>query len=406
MANTLKKAVYHKVESGKDAGKYRISYSILCHESGKAKRRKMIKATEKEAKKIVAKANRSLADNGSKWDVAPDDVLGLRLFHSLLESGAIERGTTLAHVVNSYTHVAVAKANKLNTQEMIDEFMLSLEKRTGARHVSTIRGALKKWADFKPSNSKLAIGKLSIGKTTRAHAEEFLDLITVPITRNAALVRTSSLYNWLVSSKGGERILLSDNPFKAIDQMKVEHTRPEFHTPEDVATFLSYGFLNIMDAIPFALGFALGLRTSEIERLEWSDIELGEDCESSVVRVSGKTGYRAVPMNEMAFSFLEIVPSEKRVGKITEYRIETARNKATARSGVAILNNGMRKTCITYSAALNGLEATASACGNSSSVIQSHYDGLATKALSKEYFSYRAPATYKQNLSLFDIHGI
>ncbi|PQJ27913.1 tyrosine-type recombinase/integrase [Rubritalea profundi] len=404
--NTLKKAVYHKVVGGKDAGKYRISYSILCPESGRAKRRKMIRATEKEAKKITAKANRSLADNGSKWDVAPDDVLGLRLFHSLLESGAIESGTTLAHVVNSYTHVAIAKANKVNNQEAIDEFMLSLEKRTGTRHVSTIRGALARWAKFKPSNSQLEIGKLSIGKTTRAHAEEFLDLIKVPITRNAALTRTSSLYSWLISSKGGERILESDNPYKAIEHVRIEHTRPQSHSPEDVATFLGDGFLNILDAIPFALGFALGLRTSEIERLDWSDIELGEDCESSLVRVSGKTGYRAVPINEMAFSFIELVPAENRIGKITEYRIENARNKATARSGVAILNNGMRKTCITYSAALNGIEATATACGNSPSVIRAHYDGLATKALSKEYFSYRAPATYKQNLSLFDIHGI
>ena len=109
----------------------------------------------------------------------------------------------------------------------------------------------------------------------------------------------------------------------------------------------------------------------------------------------------------MAFSFLELVPEEERVGKVAGgNRIEHARNNATKRSGIAILNNGMRKSCITYSAALNGLEATANACGNSPSVIRAHYDGLATVALSKEYFSYRAPATYKQNLSLFDIHGI
>jgi integrase len=143
-------------------------------------------------------------------------------------------------------------------------------------------------------------------------------------------------------------------------------------------------------------GFA-GLRTSEIERLDWQDIDL-EDGFIEVKSVEGKKSderRRIVPIKDNLKKFLE--PLAKKAGKViplantAKHLLKTAADTGDAAKEIKPLewkHNALRHTYISARVAESGdVPRVADEAGNSPQVIRSNYLKRIRPAMAAEWFA-------------------
>jgi len=143
-------------------------------------------------------------------------------------------------------------------------------------------------------------------------------------------------------------------------------------------------------------GFA-GLRTSEIERLDWQDIDL-EDGFIEVKSVEGKKSderRRIVPIKDNLKKFLE--PLAKKVGKViplantAKHLLKTAAETGDEAKEIKPLewkHNALRHTYISARVAESGdVPRVADEAGNSPQVIRSNYLKRIRPAMAAEWFA-------------------
>jgi integrase len=134
------------------------------------------------------------------------------------------------------------------------------------------------------------------------------DLGLAPLTRNTHHMRLSSFFEYC-----RQRGWVQANPLLDVPRAKVAAGPPGILTPEQVARLLETAS---EETLPFfALGAFAGLRTGEIERLEWRDIRFEERL-VEVPALSSKTASRRfVTMRPNLLAWLE--PSYRgRHGKV------------------------------------------------------------------------------------------
>jgi integrase len=141
-----------------------------------------------------------------------------------------------------------------------------------------------------------------------------------------------------------------------------------------------------------------GLRSAEIERLEWKDVDL-KQRHIVVSADNAKTASRRiVPIAANLAEWLA-KPSKDGTGKLWKQSsiLYYKRQEATAKAaGVTWKGNGCRHSFASYSFALcNDAGRVAGYCGNSASVIHKHYRQLATPADAKDFFSIKPPQSVR-----------
>ena len=111
----------------------------------------------------------------------------------------------------------------------------------------------------------------------------FLNKYKNPVTRNSKHARLRAVMNWAVRNG-----FASQNPLSAIDAAPESYKEPAFFLPEKVE-----GIMRVVEAdadvdiaMVFVLGFFAGLRSSEIARARWEDI----DIESGAIRIPRPKG--------------------------------------------------------------------------------------------------------------------
>jgi integrase len=116
------------------------------------------------------------------------------------------------------------------------------------------------------------------------------------------------------------------------------------YTPEQAEAIL---FHADYDLLPFfAIGMFAGLRTSEIERLDWRHI-LWDERLIDVEGGNSKTGKpRFVPMTDNLVAWL--APYRNSHGQIAPHRDEARRKKVRDRAGIQDMDNAMRHSYCSY----------------------------------------------------------
>lgn len=203
-----------------------------------------------------------------------------------------------------------------------------------------------------------------------------------------------------------------DNPIEGAEKLKIRNGDVEIFTPVEIARLLEAARTRYPDFLPcIAVGAFAGLRSAEIERLEWKDIDFAS---KHIVVSAGNAktaSRRIVPLSDNLAAWLADYSERqgnlwKESSKVFYKRqndvalataVEADEGKGIkAQKPVQWKGNGLRHSYASYRFALTGdAGRVAGEMGNSASVIHRHYRELVKPADAERWFAVKpadAPA--------------
>ncbi|MEN9572428.1 MAG: hypothetical protein RL514_283 [Verrucomicrobiota bacterium] len=186
-------------------------------------------------------------------------------------------------------------------------------------------------------------------------------------------------------------LLKGSNPVLGTEEVKVKSNGGSIaiFAPDEIAKLLQSATPRFLPVV--AIGAFAGLRTAEVERLEWSDLDLargfihvGEDMAKTASR-------RLVPISANLAAWL--APYAGQPGKVwqgTASLLQKDRAACVKAAGVAWQDNGLRHSFISYRlAAIQNAAQVALEAGNSPAVVFKHYRELVQPSDAQAWFAVR-----------------
>jgi len=216
-----------------------------------------------------------------------------------------------------------------------------------------------------------------LAKVSDTEIEAWLGQFEHPSSRQTWLTRLSVLFSFAV-----RRGYLKVNPCTRVERVSVDRKVPAILTPEQAHALLASCRAN---SKPYCiLALYAGIRPAEIERLDWSDVDL----ETGTVRVDGKTRRRrVVPLEPIAVRLLSQCPNRK--GRVTPANITLRRWKRSARKllGGKWTADILRHTAASYLLGLYQEPGKVSYwLGNSPNILLTRYNCPVTQAAVREFW--------------------
>jgi integrase len=161
----------------------------------------------------------------------------------------------------------------------------------------------------------------------------------------------------------------------------------EIYSPDEVAALLKAASADFLPVV--AIGAFAGLRAAEVERIEWSDVDLSSGFITVAADKAKTKSRRIVPISPNLSQWL--APYAKRTGKVqklTTAFLREARAACVKASGVAWKQNALRHSYASYRLAqVQNAAQVALEMGNSADVIFKHYRELVRPADAVKWFS-------------------
>lgn len=258
---------------------------------------------------------------------------------------------------------------------------------------------------------------INLGKLTEAFASKTiasigaLDLTAfltklplAPGTKNTVRADCATLWSYAVKAKWA-----TENEAKKTELFTEDHGAPEILTPAEAAALMKASKGDI--AAFHAIGLFAGLRTEEIERIEWEDIKLDDghiEVSADKAKKTRSRRRRIVPIQPNLAAWLKLKAVNKKKGPIRKAnfrrRLEAAReaaaemfakqakrgNKKAAKSAAKLSawpRNVMRHSFVSYRlAATNNAAQTALESGHRENVLFSNYREVVRADDAAEYF--------------------
>lgn len=296
-------------------------------------------------------------------------------------------GRSLEDAVAFFLNHNKQKIPTMTLTESLDEFLAFKARTTSLDNSGTLKTHFN---SFKKKISK------PLHLITTKDLDDYLKEIAVARSRHNHRTSICALFNW-AKSKG----YLSKTEDTAADGTEVPNWKAEakakasnevwsdvLYTPEEIEKILRT--LDKTDGgkqvLPFvAIGAFVGVRSEEIQRIQWSDI-LWDEQEIVLQWDKTKTGARRqaiIPDNAMTW----LLPYKDHVGKVCPgspyYQLEEARTA----NGIPSKYNAMRHGYISYAMKIyrNAAEV-AEQCGNSEDQVQKTYKALVPKPVAEKWF--------------------
>jgi integrase len=273
--------------------------------------------------------------------------------------------------------------------EVVSEFLpIKAARGASGRYIQDLRYRLNRFAG--DCNKECC-------NVTTAEVQEWLDNQKLAAQSNANYRRVIHLFFKFAVARG----YAAENPVAGAERVKVKGGEVEIYTAVEIARLLAAASPEYRPCL--AIGAFAGLRSAEIGRLEWNDIDLA--ARHIVVGASrSKTATRRiVPIHENLCAWL--APYAGREGKIWKsgyfpfYRAQEAAAAATAvdageekgikgQKPVAWKANALRHSYASYRFALTGdAGRVAGELGNSATVVHRHYRELVKPADAERWFA-------------------
>jgi integrase len=235
--------------------------------------------------------------------------------------------------------------------------------------------------------------------------------------KDACNVTTAEIQSWLDSQKlkpqgyqNYRRVIhllfefavargyASDNPVAAVESIKVRSGDVEIFTPTEIARLLAAASPDFQPCI--AIGAFAGLRSAEIERLEWADIDLVGGHIIIGASRSKTASRRVVPISENLAAWLaSYAGCQGPIWKGTHdefYEAQqstAAATKTDTKPGLRWKQNALRHSFASYRFAQSGdAGRVAGELGNSAAVVHRHYRELVKPADADKWFAVKPHA--------------
>lgn len=233
-----------------------------------------------------------------------------------------------------------------------------------------------------------AFPRLKVHQVSPKHIEDFVDDDDwQPATVGHHLRNLRCFFGWCVKKK-----YMAINPAVSIPEPDVI-TDTAILTPQQAADLLTSCSTALQPSV--AIGLFAGLRSAEIQRLQWEQV--GNTEIEIRAHITKTRRMRMVPINDTLKAWLDLMPLDQRSGPVApvEWREEFA--AATAAAGwkddkekSTWPRNAMRHSFGTYRYASVRNEAQVSAeMGNSPDMVHSHYRRNVAATVATQYWSIR-----------------
>jgi integrase len=274
-----------------------------------------------------------------------------------------------------------ASRNKRTTRKPVADVvaeLLAIKESRGAsaRYMQDLRNRLKQFAD--------AFCKDACNVST-ADIQAWFDSRKFSAQNYMGFRRVIHLLFEFAKARG----YAADNPAASLERVKVKHGATLIFKPEEIAKLLTASSPDFLPVL--VIGAFAGLRSAEIERLEWSDIHFADKCIVVGADKAKTASRRVVPVADNLAAWL--APYEGRKGKVWtggHDEFYDAQQETAKAAGLKWKANALRHSAASYMFALsNDAGRVAGFLGNSASVVHKHYRELVKPADAQRWFSLK-----------------
>ena len=312
-----------------------------------------------------AKALQLLADSGIPLVAAIEDYTRAR---------SLADGEPLSTVVGDYRRHFKPLTRRATLREVVDELLAARQQDGASRsYVSQLKTVLTRFADAFPGEI------LDLASSDVAAWLRGLDVSAG--SRNSMLLCVKVLFSF-----ARERNYLPAERMTAAEQIKkvkVKNDDVSVFTPKEMAKILHAAPPHLVPIL--AIGAFSGIRMAELNRLDWSAVDLERGHIELRAGQAKTASRRIIPISDNLRAWIEPLP---RKGKVVA--METLHREVTALAramGVEWPRNVLRHSFISYRIAkVKSADQVALEAGNSPSIIFRHYRELTTEQQADEWF--------------------
>ena len=278
---------------------------------------------------------------------------------------------------------------KITAKRVADAVAELLKHRQGQgaseRYLIGLRSRLNRFAaDFQKD----------VGSVTTADIQAWLDgKHFKPHNLKSFITMIHTLFDYCQS-----RGYCDSNPAERLERVKIKGGSVEIYTADEIARLLSAASPEFRPCI--ALGAFAGLRSAEIERLEWKDVDIEQRHIVIGAHQSKTATRRIVPLADNSAEWLALTPKSQRTGSVwqgTHDQFHDSQQITADAAKVKWKSNGLRHSFVSCVFALtNDAGRTAGFAGNSPGVVHKFYRELVKPSDARQWFNVR-PKTAVEN---------
>ena len=327
----------------------------------------------------------------SKVDDSPSLVAAIQEY-AAAKSILGDNGASLEQIAKDYVRRSRAIERQVSVAELVEELIAVKEKANlSDDYVRTLRRLRRFGKDFQINAHELSLCIL----------QEYIDSM-VDRRGNPTTPRTKRNYWKLINTLiqfGVKRKCISNemlDQVRGVDLPKDNPSEITIWKPSDFAEMLNAARPELVPTL--VLGGFAGIRTAEINRLDWADLDLKGKMVKVAASKAKTRSRRIVPLCDAAIAWLK--PYSARTGKIAYYA-ETNKYAAAVMSDVRTARelqgyftepewrkNALRHSYISYRLAeTQNTHKVAIEAGNTETIIFKNYRELVTEEEARAWFS-------------------
>ncbi len=370
--------------------KNRVVYQVVAHIGGRRYRtsytdkKKAITKAELAVKKLNAGEGQVL----SLVNQDRQDYLAARRLLTPHQVGLVEaakeysaalkllKGVPLLTAVQSYAKTQGTNLQAIQAEALVQKFIQTrTEDGSSARYIADLRSRLGRFGKAFQTN---------VSTITTQDLDKWLRGLNInPRNRRNFRTLLVALFNF-----AREQGYLPKHLTTAADDLPVPTIKPgkiEIYSPLELLKLLNAADEQILPF--FALGAFAGLRSAEVERLEWSDIKWDQDVVVVNADKAKTSQRRIVPILPPLLSWLKKYRDHE--GKIIEsIKLAYRLSETSRKSGVKWKKNALRHSFASYRLAdIQHAPQVALEMGNSPAIIFSNYREVVTPQQAVRWWS-------------------
>jgi integrase len=295
------------------------------------------------------------------------------------EAFQILNGNAIVEAAKSYMgrHTPIQPKS---VAEVVAELIAVKESRKASLpYVQDLRSRLGRFADA---------FKTDAGNVTTPEAQAWLDGLKLAPQSYVNFRRVLHVLFQFAVARG----YAFENPVARTESVKVSGEEIEIFTSSEIARLLSAASPEFLPVL--AIGAFAGLRTAEIERLEWADIDLVGRIIKVGASKAKTASRRIVPICDILAAWLAPYTGQQRmVWPGNSAAITRAQWKTAAAIGMKWKHNALRHSYASYRfAQIGDAGRVAGELGNSAAVVHRHYRELVKQSDAEAWFAVKPSA--------------
>lgn len=343
------------------------------------KRTRKFFGTRKEAASWLRLTLMRMKREGEAAVTMPDQ---LRLDALACAEGLRPYGKTISDATEHFLVYLAATARSCTVAALVAEFNAAKKKDGAAeRYLGDLRNRLDTFA--------AEFGALKVAEIMPSQIDDWLRGLKVAgQTRNNFRRVLHVFFEF-----GKVRGYATSNPVTGTAKAKVVRGAPEIFTPEQMRTVLEKA---PAEFVPYlAIGAFAGLRSAEIERLDWSEIDLARRLIQVTAKNAKTAQRRFVTVCDALAAWL--APHVRKSGPVaTTESVRDGRGKTCKAAGIEWPSNVLRHSFASYHLAqFKNAGQTAAELGHAgAAMLYQHYRELVTPDAAAKWWQIMPPADY------------